>query len=138
MMRQIMQFILIMMLFVTPPTLGSNRSWTLQSTQSIEFEDWTSCDDAIKNVILPAVKSTDTLALTAWCLPKSIKGKSRIDFFSEQDKQGGMKALSEKERDTKKVEFGSCYDYVPPPVGDRRAASKRNVTVGVAGKCHEK
>jgi hypothetical protein len=133
-----MQFVLVIMFFVTPPTLGSNRSWALQSTQSIEFENWEACDDTIKNVILPAVKSTDTMALTAWCLPKSSKGEARLKFFKEQDAKGGFKALSTEDRNNKKVQFGSCYDYVPPPVGQRKPTSERHVATGVVGECHSK
>ncbi|MCS3961687.1 tetratricopeptide (TPR) repeat protein [Bradyrhizobium japonicum] len=32
-----------------PITLGNNRLWALQSTQAIEFEDQSACDDTIKN-----------------------------------------------------------------------------------------
>ena len=131
-----MQFVLVIMFFVTPPTLGTNRLWALQSTQSIEFEDQPACEDAIKNVILPAVMSTDTMALTAWCLPKSFKGKARFDFFSDQNTKGGMRTLSVEDLAKRKAEFGSCYDYVPPAAGTRKR--DRVVTSGVLGECHKK
>jgi len=133
-----LQFVLVIMFFVTPPTLGTNRLWALQSTQSIEFEDQPACEDTIKNVILPAVMSTDTMALTAWCLPKSSKGQARVDFFRDQDAKGGMRALSTEERAKRKAEFGSCYDYVPPAVGSRKPAKDRAFTSGVLGECNKK
>jgi hypothetical protein len=132
-----MQFVLVIMFFVTPPTLGTNRLWALQSTQSIEFEDQPACEDAIKNVILPAVMSTDTMALTAWCLPKSFKGAARLDFFRDQTTKGGIRTLSAEDLAKRKAEFGSCYDYVPPAVGTRKPKD-RVVTSGVLGECHKK
>jgi hypothetical protein len=127
------QFILVIMFFVTPPTGGKNRLWALQSTQTIEFDNQPACDDAIKNVILPAVKSTDTMALTAWCLPKTYQGEARATFFKEE-KEG--KLLTERATKKPNETFGTCYDYVPPPVNEHTPIEKRSAKVGLIGQCH--
>ena len=127
-----MQFILIIMFFVTPPTLGKNRLWALQSTQTIEFESWLACDDAIRNVILPAIKSTDTMALTAWCLPRAYTADARVSFL-----KGETKFLTEEVKKNPNAQFGTCYDYVPPAVGERKSKDQRSITVEMIGKCHK-
>ena len=131
-----MQFILAIMFFVAPPTAGKDRPWALQSTQSIEFADWGACDDTIRNVILPAVKSTDTIALTAWCLPKAASGDARVKFFSEQKESA--KPLTTEAAKAQMPKLGSCYDYVPPPVSARKPSDQRDVTVGLLGQCRQK
>jgi hypothetical protein len=35
------------MFFITPPVLGENRAWTLQSTLSAEFGSGEACNDAL-------------------------------------------------------------------------------------------
>jgi hypothetical protein len=120
-----MQFILVIMFFVTPPTLGKNRLWALQSTQSVEFDSWKACDDAIRNAILPAIKSTDTMALSAWCLPKSFKGAERKSFLAQP---GADKAKAMEN-------YGSCYEYVPAPVTGRQR-QEGTLTDKPVSKCH--
>jgi hypothetical protein len=127
------QFVLVMMVFVTPPTGGKNRLWALQSTQTIEFDDQPACADAISNVILPAVKSTDTMALTAWCLPKTHQTEARAGFLIQR-KQGQLTATQEFSKAAAQV--GTCYDYVPPPVNANIAPGQRNVKSGLIGECH--
>ena len=128
-----MQFILVIMFFIAPPTTDEDRPWALQSTQSIEFADWITCDDAIRNVILPAVKSTDTVALTAWCLPKgpSVNGQALLPQREATKKFTGEAAKLQMPT------LGSCYDYVPPPVTSNKRSDQRAVKVGLQGQCHQ-
>jgi hypothetical protein len=123
-----MQFVLVIMFFITPPVLGKNRPWALQSTQSIEFDSWDACDDVIRNVIVPAVKSTDTMALTAWCLPKAFKGKEREEFAITPQS-------TEAARSKAMTTYGSCYDFVPAPGGKRESAPAVNAKP--IGQCHK-
>lgn len=127
-----MQFILVIMFFIAPPTTDEDRPWALQSTQSIEFADWIACDDAIRNVILPAVKSTDTVALTAWCLPK---GPS-VDAQTLVQQRETAKA-SPAEAKLQMPKLGSCYDYVPSSVTSGKRRDQRAVKVGLPGQCHQ-
>jgi hypothetical protein len=128
------QFVLVIMFFVTPPTGGKNRLWALQSTQTIEFDSQPACADAINNVILPAVKSTDTIALTAWCLPKADQAKARVEFLDK--KEHGLVANPEAVSKAAAT-VGTCYDYVPPAANERIPARKRTVTSGLIGECHK-
>lgn len=128
-----MQFILVILFFVAPPTADKDRPWALQSTQSIEFADFDACDDAIRNVILPAVKTTDTVALSAWCLPKGAEARAKA--LSEQ--RESSKALS-AEAKVQMPKLGSCYDYVPPAVSSRKRGDQRDVKIGLPGQCHQK
>jgi hypothetical protein len=127
------QFVLVMMFFVTPPTSGTNRLWALQATHTIEFEDQPACADAINNVILPAVKSTDTMAVTAWCIPKTHQAEARKGFLDKR-----VKGLLATKDDISKAaaQVGTCYDYVPPPVSEHKPPNQRRVTSGLIGECH--
>jgi len=122
------------MFFIAPPTAEKDRPWALQSTQSIEFADWIACDDAIRNVILPAVKSTDTVALTAWCLPK---GPS-VDAKALSRQRETAKTFTGEAAKVQMPTLGSCYDYVPPPATSRKRGDQRDVKIGLPGQCHQK
>jgi hypothetical protein len=126
-----MPFVLIIMFFIAPPTLGANRPWALQSTQSIEFDSWPACDDAIRNVISPAVRSTDTMAFTAWCLPKGFKGKERSDFLLKPEAKSADRAKEQM------AISGSCYDYVPPPVTGGKRKESAALNAKLVGQCHQ-
>jgi hypothetical protein len=126
------QFVLVMMFFVTPPTGGKNRLWALQATHTIEFENQPACADAINNVILPAVKSTDTMAVTAWCIPKTHQADVRKSLLEK--KLNGLLAADEISNAAAQV--GTCYDYVPPPVSEHKAPNQRTVKSGLIGECH--
>jgi hypothetical protein len=112
-------FLMIVMFFVTPPALGDSRPWALQSTQSSEFESWDACNDVIEHQLIPAVQTTDTVALVGWCVPKSFKGKARNDTFSLEGTPRSQLSVRRLQLNRlaqdpdKKKEFGSCYSFVP-------------------------
>jgi hypothetical protein len=126
-------FLMIVMFFVTPPALGENRPWSLQSTHSSEFESWEACDDAISNQLIPAVQTTDTVALVGWCLPKKYKGSERKDTFKlEGTTRSELSArrllLNKRAQDPAiKQQFGTCYSFIPGPGA--------SVTTRVLGQC---
>jgi hypothetical protein len=112
------------MFFVTAPTLGENRVWALQSTQSAEFNSWDACDDFIGKHLIPSAQSTDTLSVFAWCAPKDFNGKERESKLKAlRDARSKAATFLEKKAvmqqlksDTIMREFGSCYSYIPAPV----------------------
>ncbi|WMT76314.1 hypothetical protein [Bradyrhizobium sp. Ash2021] len=121
-------FLMIVMFFVTPPALSENRPWTLQSTQSSEFTSWDACNDVIEHQLIPAMQTTDTVALVGWCVPKAFKGKARNEVFnpdgtSRSDRRLLIKQFAQDP--AKKKEFGSCYSFVPGS----------GVTTRVLGQC---
>jgi hypothetical protein len=140
-------FLMIAMFFVTPPALGPDRAWSLQSTHSSEFSSWEACDDAIRNHLIPAIQSTDTVSVFGWCVPKDgpqkeatkklndIKGrlssKSTTKFNTFMTKAITDEAVSQGAR---LEELGSCYYYVPPPLSGSNPASGPIVT-GILGSC---
>lgn len=91
-----MHFILFVMFFITPPALGPNRNWSLQSTQSMEFDSKPACDAAIRT-IMASVQTTDTVAVSGWCLQK----------------QGSAAAIAEFKGN---AEASSCYQFVPAEI----------------------
>lgn len=111
------QFILIAMFFVTAPVPGTNRVWALQSTQNVEFNSADACKDVMVNILIPAAKSTDTISVIGWCLPKDYVGHERELF-----RQSG-KPRSLEETNRAMAQFGSCYVYVPAPVTGRKRKS---------------
>jgi hypothetical protein len=127
-----MTFILFVMFFTTPPILGPDRPWALQSTQSSEFDSWNACDDAIRKNLIPAVQSTDTVSVFGWCLPKAFKGKERQEFLESKN-------FAPDQIQTAMENYGSCYYYVPLPVPLTPARSKKrsvnSVVSGVPGQC---
>jgi hypothetical protein len=135
---QMEQFVMIVMFFITPPALGKDRPWALQSTQSAEFNSWEACDDLIKNQLMPAIKSTDTVSLFGWCAPKDFN-EARKTEFQRSLVAPGISSLERSKRitdRTKMKEIGSCYYYVPPPVPLKDAPTPDGTPVSqVAGTC---
>ena len=101
-------FILLMMYFVAAPVSGEGRPWALQSVHSMEFTSKQGCEEAIDETIIPAVQTTDTVSVFAWCLPKGGSGKANIAAA-----------------DPAKSSIGRCYSYVPPPIGAKDRAKKK-------------
>jgi hypothetical protein len=126
-----MEFILVAMFFITPPTLGQNRLWTLQSIQHIDFDSYDACKDAFVKVIGPAVQSTDTLAFTGWCVPKAFRGKEREKFLSSPEFKSEEAIKSQMEIS------GSCFEYVPPPVTGGKRMTPPAITAKMIGQCHQ-
>jgi hypothetical protein len=143
-------FLMIVMFFVTPPALGDNRPWALQSTHSSEFNSWEACDDAIRVHLLPVVQTTDTISLIGFCLPKDFKGveqKQALKELKTIDSQlfgkkgadlNSMLSQKSTQVDKAKSEVGSCYSYIPPPVpidGARSKSTAGQITTGIVGTC---
>jgi hypothetical protein len=146
-------FLMVLMFFVTPPAAGNNRAWTLQSTQSSEFNSWEACDDAIRTLLIPAMQSTDTVSVFGWCVPKDHKGAERdaaiaeiahIDKLAPRGRPGLLPDNAKKDRaniiaNTMPV-VGSCYSYVPAAVvpEGQKNDSKESFVTGLAGSCHSR
>jgi hypothetical protein len=140
---------MIAMFFITPPVLGENRAWTLQSTLSAEFGSGEACNDALVSHIGSAAQSTDTVSVFGWCMPKepsdnqksaslriktireSIPGKSQFHFDAARTKAITQQAETEG---LQKAEIGSCYYYVPAPVTEKGSGTGLTVS-GVLGSC---
>jgi hypothetical protein len=70
-----MHYILFMMLLMTAPGQSvekSQRLYTLQTTQAIEFDDIDACTRA-RNDIEESVGKTDTVVMVSACYPKGSK-----------------------------------------------------------------
>jgi hypothetical protein len=118
-----MTFLLMIMLFITPPALGKQRAWALQSTQTMEFATQPACNDFVVNTLLPAVGSTDTVSAFGWCLPKGYSEDARAKFVQDNARllkdSKEFKALQDQDKVALQnaiERFGSCYVYVPAPV----------------------
>jgi hypothetical protein len=142
-------FLMIVMFFVTPPALGDNRPWALQSTQSSEFTSWEACDDAMKMHLIPVAQTTDTISVVGFCLPKDFKGPERkqalIDLKTKDNQLIGKKGAEfsqlfadKTEHIAKaKAEVGSCYTYIPSPVpvGPSEKKLSGTMNTGILGTC---
>ncbi len=142
-------FLMIVMFFVTPPALGDNRPWALQSTQSSEFNSWEACDDAIRTHLIPVAQTTDTISLVGFCLPKDFKGPERkqalIDLKLKDTQLLGKRGpelnqmLADKTDQIAKAkaEVGSCYTFLPSPVPAGASERKLSGTFssGIIGTC---
>ena len=75
----------------------------------MDFHDWNACNDAILNTIIPAAKSTATISVAAWCMPKGYVGVDERAKISQAspEAQKSQAALAK---------FGTCYMYVPGPI----------------------
>ena len=139
-----MHFILFLMFFITPPALGNDRPWTLQSTQTLEFDSWHACDDFISKHLMPSVLTTDTVSVFGWCTPKDLPPS--LEQSKLQDLlQGLTSAKTRVERQQAQQELsteavmskvGSCYSYVPAPVvTDGRRPTQGKSTRQAMGSC---
>ena len=63
-----MNYILFVMFLVAPPG-QKDPDWALQSTNSMEFADFATCESAAKE-ILKSMKKTSTITMVAWCFDK--------------------------------------------------------------------
>jgi hypothetical protein len=87
-----MEFVLYVMLFVTPPALKGQESWSLQNTASLSFVSQEACKAAAET-LLKAVQETDTVAYFAWCFPT---GKGEEKLLSLQEINAGIVPYSSK------------------------------------------
>jgi hypothetical protein len=96
-----MKFVLFLMFFITPPAVGSQKSWTLQSTSAMDFDSKVACEDALQNKIGKVVQTTDTVSLFGWCFPKDI-GQNPAGVGADLNS------------------MGSFYKFVPPQFPPKR------------------
>jgi hypothetical protein len=64
----------------------AKRAYTLQTTQSIEFDDVDACKTA-REAINESIKITDTIALVSKCLPKSSTSPATAHIEKKLDEQ---------------------------------------------------
>jgi hypothetical protein len=91
-----MQYILFMMFLITLPGQSipkEKRLFTLQTTQSIEFDSADACTVA-RNSIADSVAITDTILLVSSCLPKGQLKSQTKD--GEKHIEGGTSQFLEK------------------------------------------
>jgi hypothetical protein len=114
-----MDFVLFIMFFVTTSPSGNDRTWTLQSTQSMEFGSKPACDDVIQNFIIRAIQTTDTVSVFGWCFPKKTtkKGPAAFGLLPET--------------------AVSCYQYVPPEPGSDKRSTGPVVSHEGAKNCNQ-
>lgn len=71
-----MKYILFMMFLVTPPTGGKNPDWALQSTNSMEFNTFSACNNAAQDVV-KSINKTKTITVVAWCFETGAAGADK-------------------------------------------------------------
>lgn len=68
-----MKYILFLMFFSAATTDPAKQFWTLQSSQSVEFEDRVACEKA-GHAILSSVRTTNTMKVAVWCMASASQG----------------------------------------------------------------
>lgn len=72
-----MKYILFLMFLTTPPTAGKTPDWALQSVNSMEFNNWSACNDAAQDIV-KSINKTKTITVVAWCFETGVEEKEAV------------------------------------------------------------